>query len=71
MILIDLVAITHQRSGITNQLPANQPRIAAMQRIGEHTFEGMGAKYPEERRLLDRPEPLILFGRSLRGEVFA
>src|SRR5580700_6169674 len=41
MILIDLIPITHQRTRIANKLPPNQARIAAVERIGKHTFERM------------------------------
>ena len=49
-------------AGIPDELPANQPDIAAVHRIAEHPFDGVLTEEPEERRTFDLVQPCVLGG---------
>ena len=39
VIFVDLIAIVHQRPGVSDELPSDQAGIAAMHGIAEHAFD--------------------------------
>jgi hypothetical protein len=45
IILIDLLAITHHRPGKTRSASIRSARIASVQRIAEHPFDGLGPQH--------------------------
>src|SRR6476646_2602939 len=53
-VLVDFVPVTHLRPRESDQLPSDQPRVAAMHRVGEHPLDGVRPQQREKVRLLDR-----------------
>src|SRR5262249_52360873 len=59
VILINLVAVAHQGSRITDKLPPDQSRIPAVHRIGKHAFDRVGPQQLKKQGLLDCPQRII------------
>ena len=47
-VLIDVGLVAHTRTGITDELPADDPGIAAVHRVREHAFDGVLAQQSEK-----------------------
>src|SRR5580700_3986590 len=59
-VLIDLIAVAHLGTGITDQLPTNQTRVAAVHGVAEHAFDRMSAQELEKPRRFDGLQLFVL-----------
>jgi hypothetical protein len=60
VVLVDLVAVVHERAWISDKLPTDQSGIPAVHRVAEHTLDRVLPQEAEERCRLDGSKLVVL-----------